>query len=223
LGNGLAGFLGIMYIIDKNFTAGMILILIGVILDGADGAIAELLGHSHSFGKHLDSISDTVTFCFAPATLLYVKYYDLEKGTSFESIDNALTVAACMLIVGLGILRLARFIERKDSKVDFMGLPTPAVAILIVLYVHLIETQYIVLSVAILSSLLMILTIEYPKLRGALRGLAGCVIALSILSIWRSEITYMDSISIFTFALINIYVIVGPFYSRRRGYSGRRK
>jgi CDP-diacylglycerol--serine O-phosphatidyltransferase len=212
-----------MYIIDRNFTAGMTLILIGVILDGADGAIAEMLGHTHSFGKHLDSISDTVTFCFAPATLLYVKYYDLEKGTSFESLDNALTVAACMLVVGLGILRLARFIERKENKGDFIGLPTPAVAILIVLFIQVIETQYIILAVAIIGSLLMILHIEYPKLNGALRGLAGCVVALSALSIWRSDIAHMDSISIFTFGLINIYVIVGPLYAGRRNYSGRRK
>lgn len=223
LANGLAGFLSIMYVIDRNFTMGMVLILMAVLLDGADGALANVLGHTHSFGRKLDSISDTVSFCFAPATLLYVKYYDLEKGSSFVSLDNALTVTACMLIVGFGILRLARFIETDNNAGDFTGLPTPAAAILIIMYVVVIESQSIVLMIAIAVSFLMISPIDYPKLLAPLNSLAGALIVLAMISIWYSSYTPLYMFSIFTWVMINIYVVGGPFYARRRIDHGYRE
>lgn len=212
--NGFVGLLAIMYIFDGNFTNGMILILLGILIDGADGLLARFFSGKKRHGVYLDSIADIVTFCFAPSILLYGMFYDLEKGTSFQSLDNALTVAASMLVVLFGILRLARFIEKGHKSKNFIGLPTPAGALIIVLAVEVIAHQFAVLTIAILISLLMISKIQYPKLHGTLGGMAGVVILIGIFGIW-SRNWYSMPISTFVLAMASIYVVIGPLYTAK--------
>lgn len=212
--NGFVGLLAIMYIMDGYFTYGILLILLGIIIDGVDGNLARLLGRKEGHGIYLDSIADTVTFCFAPAILLYGMYYDLEKGTSFQSIENAFTVTASMLVLLFGILRLARFIEKGHRSKDFIGLPIPAAALIIVLSAEVIANQFAVLMVAIIISFLMISRIGYPKLRGYLGGIGGIVILMGIIVIWI-ESWYTRPISLFVLAMASIYVVTGPLYAAK--------
>ncbi|UCG69824.1 MAG: CDP-diacylglycerol--serine O-phosphatidyltransferase [Thermoplasmata archaeon] len=212
--NGFVGLLAIMYIIDGYFTYGILLILLGIIIDGVDGTLARLLGRDEGHGIYLDSIADTVTFCFAPSILLYGLFYDLEKGTSFQSIENAFTVTACMLVVLFGILRLARFIEKDHKSKYFIGLPTPAAALMIVLSVEAIANQFAVLLIAMIISLLMISKIEYPKLQGFLGGIGGIVILVGIIAIWIQS-WYARPISLFVLAMASIYVVIGPLYAAK--------
>ena len=212
--NGFVGLLAIMYIIDGNFTSGMILILLGILIDGADGLLARLFERKKVHGVYMDSIADMVSFCFAPSILLYGMYYDIEKGTSFQSIENALTVTASMLVVLFGIMRLARFVEKGHKSKNFIGLPTPAAALIIVISVEVISHQLVVLAIAIIISLLMISRFQYPKLRGALGSIAGIVILMGILSIWlQSE--YSKPVSTFVLAMASIYVVIGPLYAAK--------
>jgi CDP-diacylglycerol--serine O-phosphatidyltransferase len=212
--NGFVGLLAIMYIFDGNFTYGMVLILLGILIDGADGILARLYKRKEGYGVYLDSIADIVTFCFAPSILLYGMFYDLERGSSFQSPENALTVTACMLVVLFGILKLARFIEKGHKSKNFIGLPTPAAALVIVMAVEVIANQFAVLVIVIIISLLMISKIEYPKLRGILGGIAGLVILMGIFAIWI-QIWYSMHISIFVLAMASIYVVIGPLYAAK--------
>lgn len=212
--NGFVGLLAIMYIIDGNYTYGMFLILLGILIDGADGLLARLFERKKVHGVYMDSIADMVSFCFAPSILLYGMYYDIEKGTSFQSIENALTVTASMLVVLFGIMRLARFVEKGHRSKNFVGLPTPAAALIIVMSVEVIADQSAVLLIAIIISLLMISRFQYPKLRGALGSIAGIVILLGILSIWlQSE--YSKPVSTLVLAMASIYVVIGPLYAAK--------
>ena len=54
-----------------NFRIAAYLIVISLILDGVDGAIARCLNTASEFGKQLDSLSDMIAFGLAPAILLY--------------------------------------------------------------------------------------------------------------------------------------------------------
>ena len=144
LANGFAGLLAIMYIFDGEFKIAMMLILLGIIIDGVDGLLARLLRKDKSHGVYLDSIADTVTFCFAPSILLYGMYYDLDKGTSFQSPENAFVVIASMLVVLFGILRLARYIESGHKLKNYNGLPTPAAALIIITAVEVVDNQFLV-------------------------------------------------------------------------------
>jgi CDP-diacylglycerol--serine O-phosphatidyltransferase len=212
--NGFVGLLAIMYIIDGYFTYGILLILLGIIIDGVDGILARLFERKEGHGIYLDSIADTVTFSFAPAILLYGMYYDLEKGTSFQSIENAFTVTASMLVLLFGILRLARFIEKGHRSKDFIGLPIPAAALIIVLSAKVIANQFAVLTVAIIISFFMISRIRYPKLRGYLGGVSGIIVLIGIIVIWI-ESWYTRPISLFVLVLASIYVLTGPLYAAK--------
>ena len=212
LANGFAGLLAIMYIFDGDFQMGMILILLGIIIDGVDGLIARLYNTDHTHGVYLDSIADTVTFCFAPSILLYGMYYDLKLGTSFESPENFLVVTASMLVVLFGIMRLARFIEKGHKMKNYMGLPTPAAAVVIVLSVEVINNQYAILILAIDISILMISRIQYPKLRGIYGGVAGLAVFIGIISLIIQE-SYSIFISSIILILAIIYVVIGPLYT----------
>lgn len=214
LANGFAGLLAIMYIFDGEFRMAMILILLGIIIDGVDGIIARLYKPTNKHGVYLDSIADTVTFCFAPSILLYGKYYNLELGTSFDSPENALVVTASMFVVLFGIMRLARFIEKGHKMKNYMGLPTPAAAVVIVLATEVFVQQTIVLSIAIIISFIMISRIRYPKLRGVLGAVGGIAIVTGILALIPDEeiLGYVLSI---VMILAIVYVVIGPLYALR--------
>jgi CDP-diacylglycerol--serine O-phosphatidyltransferase len=212
LANGFAGLLAIMYIIDGEYRLGMILILLGILIDGVDGLIARLYNTNHTHGVYLDSIADTVTFCFAPSILLYGMFYDLELGTSFESPENFLVVTASMLVVLFGIMRLARFIEKGHKMRNYIGLPTPAAAVVIVLAVEVVNNQFAVLILAIIISILMISKIQYPKLRGIYSGVAGLAILMGILALIIQE-SYSIFLSSTVLILAIIYVVIGPLYA----------
>jgi CDP-diacylglycerol--serine O-phosphatidyltransferase len=211
LANGFAGLLAIMYIIDGEYRLGMVLILLGILIDGVDGLIARFYNTNNTHGVYLDSIADTVTFCFAPSILLYGMYYDLKLGSSFESPENFFVVSASMLVVLFGIMRLARFIEKGHKMKNYIGLPTPAAAVVIVLSVDVIENQFAVLILAMIISLLMISKIQYPKLRGPVGLLAGFLILMGILGLLIQE-NYSTFITWTTLILAIVYVVIGPYY-----------
>lgn len=212
--NGFTGLLAIMYIIDGNIRLGMVLILAGIIIDGADGTLARLFGRRGGHGIYLDSIADMVTFCFAPSILLYAVYYDLSKGTSFENLDNALAVMASMLVVLFGIMRLARFIDRGYRSKTYMGLPTPAAALFIVSAMAVVDNWIIVLLSSVAISFLMISRINYPKLRDVLGWIAAFVVVTGILSLLFPSV-YSDFTLVFVMAMAIVYVVIGPLYAER--------
>ncbi len=78
--NASLGFLSITYIIDGRFWLASILIVLCVALDGIDGALARLMQVDHTLGAYLDFFADMISFCFAPALLLYTIFYDETLG-----------------------------------------------------------------------------------------------------------------------------------------------
>jgi CDP-diacylglycerol--serine O-phosphatidyltransferase len=215
LANGFAGLLAIMYVLDGEFRMAMILILLGIIIDGVDGLIARLYHTNNTHGVYLDSIADTVTFCFAPSILLYGMFYDLELGTSFESPENALVVTASMLVVLFGIMRLARFIEKGHKMKNYIGLPTPAAAVVIVLSTAVLDDdQFLVLAIAIVISFIMISRVQYPKLRGIFGVVAGLVIVTGISALILDEDISQYILAVVLLLAI-VYVVIGPLYALR--------
>lgn len=212
--NALIGFLAIMYVIDKLFINALILILFAVILDGLDGLLARITGSKHTFGTFLDAIADTVSFCFAPAVLLYGLFYDPAK-TSFNSWLNLLTVLTTFFVAGLGILRLARFITQKKDLEHFNGLPTPAMAMFIVLLLipilKLNSHPEFILPVVTLTSILMVSDVKYPTFRGKSAMAVGLLVALVILSLFIT-FTFFEFVQLAALAMVVSYVFFVPFF-----------
>src|SRR4030042_432516 len=76
LANGALGFIAIVYIFDGSYLSATSLLLLSMVMDGLDGFMARRYGSKHSRGQVLDSISDAVSFAFAPALLVYAEFED---------------------------------------------------------------------------------------------------------------------------------------------------
>lgn len=124
LGNAFFGFLSIVFASKSIFIASAYCILIGALMDALDGRVARFFNVASPLGVELDSLCDAITFCLAPALLIYFQY--LQKLGPFGFI-------VCVAYVLAGIFRLARFNLISDQQtLYFLGLPTTASALFLV-------------------------------------------------------------------------------------------
>ncbi|MGP6087463.1 CDP-diacylglycerol--serine O-phosphatidyltransferase [Antarctobacter jejuensis] len=128
-----AGLSAIRFGVEGNFVLAVQLIVAACVLDGLDGKIARLLKSDSKMGAELDSLADFLNFGVAPGLLLY--FWALQDMRGFAWI-SVLVYAICC------VLRLARFNvgnkpgpdnEPVASKDCFVGVPSPAGALLVLL------------------------------------------------------------------------------------------
>lgn len=122
--NLLCGVIGIWFTLAQNdCTTGFYFMLLAVVFDYADGLAARLLGAYSEIGKELDSLSDMVSFGVLPALMM---------GCTYLTVPSHLNALAWMplLIAAFSAFRLARFNLDERQHSSFIGLPTPAAALL---------------------------------------------------------------------------------------------
>jgi CDP-diacylglycerol--serine O-phosphatidyltransferase len=124
LGNLFSGALGIVLVFENKLEQAMILLLISAAFDFMDGFSARLLGVTSAIGKELDSLADVVSFGFFPSAVLYM----------LLKTDPAIVYGAyvAFLILLCSAYRLARFNVDEEQSDRFLGLNTPANALLLV-------------------------------------------------------------------------------------------
>ncbi len=126
------GFFAVIASIDFRFTEACLAIFAATIFDGLDGFTARITKTTSEFGANYDSLSDLVSFGFAPAILAY--------NWALIPYQRIGWMAAFIFCVCAAI-RLARFNvhtltdEESDS---FCGLPSPAAAGVIIgaVFIH---------------------------------------------------------------------------------------
>jgi CDP-diacylglycerol--serine O-phosphatidyltransferase len=171
-----AGLTSIRMGIEERYELALAAIVFAALLDGIDGRVARLLKASSRFGAELDSLADFVNFGVAPAFLVF--NWGLGSLKSLGWI--------CVMIFALAsALRLARFNVASDEdnprwqKAYFIGMPTPAAAIVVLLPVFIEHLGFegmrswtfmldIVLVYTLVIAFLMVSTI--PTFSGKLLG-----------------------------------------------------
>jgi len=133
--NLLSGCIGIVLAFDsslakdgyENLVYAGYAILLAAIFDFFDGLAARLL-HTHSdTGKELDSLADMVSFGLLPSIIIYHLFLEAPQ---LGMLSNYLNYSAFLIAI-FSALRLAKFnIDVRQSE-NFIGLPTPANAMLI--------------------------------------------------------------------------------------------
>ena len=128
-----AGVTAMRFAIEGRFGAALLLIFLAAIMDGLDGRLARLLRSESQIGAELDSLCDFVNFGVVPALVLYL--WDLHGEANLGWIAVLIYAVCCML-------RLARFNvgNRSDTpqeKSGFIGVPSPAGAMLVMLPVYI--------------------------------------------------------------------------------------
>jgi len=167
--NLFAGLLSIYYgMIDELQFAGM-MIFVAAVFDFFDGFTARLLNAKSEIGVQLDSLADMVSFGVAPAFLLF---HTIEYSITITGISTWVYVPFVALMVPLfSALRLAKFNVDEEQQTSFIGMPTPAVAILLAsfpiiilvcladnegLYFDIVTNPYFLAGIAVISSFLMV-------------------------------------------------------------------
>ncbi|KAA0006512.1 MAG: hypothetical protein FE045_02885 [Thermoplasmata archaeon] len=185
--NGIFGLLSIFFIINGNMHFSFILILLAVLSDGMDGIIARKFGSKLPV---IDEFADIVSFCVAPCIFVFLLYNEI----SF----------LCFFFLIAGILHLVNYHINKKNY--FLGITTPASAIIITSISYLFVPSYIIAIAIISLSFLMLLNIPYPRIEGMFSVVAFIIIILAIL---------LSNYKIFVYVLIFstlFYIIAGPFY-----------
>ncbi len=125
--NLLFGTMAVIYAVKGLQLFAVYLILAASVMDFLDGFTARALKAYSSIGKELDSLADLVSFGLAPSLLLYNRYFP---------ISTELLSLLPLSIVLASAVRLAVFnVDTKQSK-SFIGMPTPANAILVSVFIH---------------------------------------------------------------------------------------
>ena len=120
--NLLCGALGVIFAFKGALDIAFYLMLAGAVCDFCDGLAARLLKAYSPMGKELDSLADLITFGFLPSIMLY-KCMDLyHPGEWYCYLP--------LIIVVFSALRLAKFNIDERQGENFIGLATPACAMI---------------------------------------------------------------------------------------------
>jgi CDP-diacylglycerol--serine O-phosphatidyltransferase len=132
--NLFSGCLGIVFAFNGNLVFASYAILIAAVLDFLDGMLARLLKAYSELGKQLDSLADMVSFGVLPSVIIYHLFLSSVEITSLSLISYS-----AFIIAVFSGLRLAKFnIDTRQSE-NFIGLPTPANALLIASFPFMME------------------------------------------------------------------------------------
>ena len=131
--NLLCGSLANIFIFKWNVPVFSILIGCSLIFDFLDGFAARKLGASSPIGKELDSLADMVTFGLAPGMILCgLCFQSVPVSVSEPSLLNNIIGYFPLIVTIASALRLATFNVDNRQSGYFIGVPTPAITILVV-------------------------------------------------------------------------------------------
>ena len=172
--NLMAGIAAIILAMEGNPGYAGILILLAGLFDFLDGFTARMLNAYSHLGKELDSLADVVSFGVAPGIIAFVLMKKAIPGLNMPltyispSLSEWILLLSPLMIPVFSAFRLAKFNIDTRQQINFLGMPTPANAILWASFGMIAEftvtpeiplllfTKGNLLIVAIISSLLLV-------------------------------------------------------------------
>jgi CDP-diacylglycerol---serine O-phosphatidyltransferase len=191
----------------KSLNEAVWLIILAAFFDFLDGLVARLSKSYSRFGVELDSLCDIVSFCVAPAAIL-VNFSLVAHG------HWAWILAFVFLMAGS--FRLARFnlSATLEKKVNFVGLPVPSAAMVIISYILFcievwgeIRLEKFFIIVILTTSVLMVSTIEFeamPKF-----DFSQTKNRIKVLMLFGATIAIMINASMVIFPMAMLYIMYG--------------
>ena len=150
--NLLSGTIAVFFAVKEQLVVASMFVFLGIFFDFFDGFAARMLNVQGELGKQLDSLADVVTSGVVPGIVMFqlilASVSNTEwtiKGQEFSDLPMKEYLSIVYLIAGFGLLitlasayRLAKFNIDERQTSSFIGLPTPAAA-LVVLSLPLIQ------------------------------------------------------------------------------------
>lgn len=162
--NVFCGIFSMTLAINERFDFAIYTIFAGVFFDILDGFIARRHKSATGFGVQYDSLADLISFGIAPMIIVY-------KMELFRGANGRGGLAIAFLYSVCAALRLARFNSQPSGRLkrDFVGLPSPGAAGLLLSYILLLihyqaSVPYLktIPILMIIVSYLMISNLNYP-------------------------------------------------------------
>ena len=146
-GNLFCGCLAIVCAFNAELALSGYFVIVAAVLDFFDGFFARLLKVSSPIGKELDSLADMVTFGVVPGVVMFqmikgsLPAFGILSGweTGISPQTISLVSYSGFLVTLFSALRLAKFNVDPRQSDSFIGVPTPAIALLICSIPLLIE------------------------------------------------------------------------------------
>ncbi|MCY2687880.1 CDP-alcohol phosphatidyltransferase family protein [Salinimicrobium sp. TH3] len=140
--NLLSGSIGAIFAVQGDLVMAAIFVALGIFFDFFDGLAARALNVKSELGLQLDSLADMVTSGLVPGIVMYQLFRQALPGSAVQPKDwttgqdvlewNLPVLALFGLLVTLASgYRLAKFNIDERQTDSFIGLPTPANALLI--------------------------------------------------------------------------------------------
>lgn len=175
--------LGFSSVAVDYYTQGVWFIVLAAIFDLIDGRVARVSGRLSLFGAEFDSLADLVSFGVAPALLVFFLILS-PSGRNYSQYIDSLFLKIGWFVGFVYLLccaaRLARFNVASNpllptspsSPHDFVGLPVPAAAgVIVSIAVILIRVDIssnlamLLLPTMLIVSFLMVSTIRFPSFK----------------------------------------------------------
>ena len=203
LTNAILGFLALLMVFSNQFQLAASFIFLGLLADGLDGFIARHVGNGQ-MGEYLEAIADMISLSIAPLALFYKTYHDTVISQPYFHILLSVVLVFSFIC---SIVRLSSFSLLKEKQ-SFIGLPTSASAMFLVLISFFKPNLWYILPVIIFLSLVMISSIRYPK-----PGLkVDLITAVFIIATILLDSMYYNIAPLLLSAAVSSYIIFGPIY-----------
>ncbi len=137
--NLFSGCVAVIFALEGNMKLTAFFVCLGIFFDFFDGLLARKLNVQSELGVQLDSLADMVTSGLVPGLVLF-HLLGLAPQLSWETYN--LLPYFGLLVTLASAFRLAKFNISTNQSDAFIGLPTPANALLIISLPLILEYQH---------------------------------------------------------------------------------
>lgn len=228
--NVASGTVAAVFTFQGDLHLAALFVCASLIFDFLDGLSARLLKAYSDIGKELDSLADMVSFGIVPALFMFYLMrqrlgVSLPINIDHLNFSEILLLLSPILIVVFSGLRLAKFNIDDRQTSSFIGLPTPANAILLIafsltvmdnynsIYYRMISSPAGLTTLCILTSLLLVS--EIPMFSFKLKSLSFkensipfvfIIIALALITFLQVEGIFLTIILYIAICLLQMYL-----------------
>lgn len=170
--NLFSGCLALIFVSSQHYEWVFFFVCLGIFFDFFDGFFARLYHVQSPLGLQLDSLADMVTSGVVPGYVMfqlinnYTNQFVMSAESNYFSLDFVLPLFGFVITLG-SCYRLAKFNIDTRQTDSFIGLPTPANALLILslplviatsssdFIVNLLMNPYVLIGISFLSAYLL--------------------------------------------------------------------
>lgn len=170
--NLFSGCIAVVFAVMNQLEFAAVFVFLGIFFDFFDGFAARMLKVKSEIGLQLDSLADMVTSGLVPGIVMFQLLNMSQKGGWNLDLFGMHTEVGLLPLFGFVITlasayRLAKFNVDENQATSFVGLPTPANALLILSFPlilfyqnndtfnHILLNQWFLIGVTVLSAYLL--------------------------------------------------------------------